>query len=96
MWITREENGLLRLYTKKPYRYIGGIWRIPNDGDCVNISDEEYPQCKSITWEDDPIWVDLVLSKPFNFKLSEEIKEKLEKDFGDSIENIKKTPIESI
>lgn len=60
MWVAREENGLLRLYTKKPYRYDGGIWRIPNDGDCITISDEEYPQYKSIKWEDEPIEIELV------------------------------------
>lgn len=73
MWVAREENGLLRLYTKKPYRYNGGIWRIPNDGDCITISDEEYPICESITWEDEPQEVCICLNneKYHTIKLEE-------------------------
>lgn len=64
MWVAREENGLLRLYTKLPYRYDLGVWRIPDDGDCVTISDEDYPQFKDLKWENEPVEVTLTQVKP--------------------------------
>lgn len=59
MWAAREKIGLLRLYTKLPYRYSGCVWRIPDDGDCVTISDKDYPQFKDLKWEDEPVEVNL-------------------------------------
>lgn len=81
MWVAREENGLLRLYTKLPYRYSLGVWRIPDDGDCATISDEDYPQFKNLKWEDEPIEVNIIPTK--------ELKNLYQELFESQTENIK-------
>lgn len=59
MWLTREENGCLYCYTKKPYKqtdlrlWVGDIW------DCWwELNPELFPE---VHWEDDePTWIRMV------------------------------------
>lgn len=57
MWIARNKDGSLYLFTKKPTR-VGsyGTWIWGNQNYCIRINDEKY----SVKWEDEPVEVTLV------------------------------------
>ena len=56
MYVARDKNGSLWLYSKKPYReeYYGGWYSV---GVNLEINSEEFPELK---WEDEPIEVKLI------------------------------------
>lgn len=67
MWVARDKNGELWLYTKeKPKRFEEcGRWDIP---DCVitysaTLSKELYPE---LTWENEPLEVNIIQTNPKN------------------------------
>lgn len=55
MYIARDKNGTLWLYSEKPHRGFG-VW-FSDSANMMMINSEEFPQLK---WEDEPIEVKLI------------------------------------
>lgn len=56
MWVARDKSGLLALYTKRPVRSTSvGVWAF-REGEFM-LLDEDDPNFKNLTWEDDPVEV---------------------------------------
>lgn len=49
MWIARDRNGSLYIYTDKPKKIGEGYWD-PSKGDCYCIHSDLWPE---ISWEDE-------------------------------------------
>ena len=70
IWIARDKDGTLALYTMKPTRvYIGDYFSIFSstpDYDCMCLDPEDFPQ---VTWENSPqkVTVELVKEQPITF-----------------------------
>lgn len=91
MWIARDKDGTLSLYRDKPVR--AGIEPYRWWGDEVDGFDLDSSLFPNLTWEDEPIEVDLTIIEPFHFKLSDESKSIIEKNTGYSIDEIRKKNI---
>mgnify|MGYP001574185841 CR=1 FL=1 len=60
MWVARDKDGELFLYTKKPYRYaFSGMFVNTVSGKNIRINDTLFPNLK---WENKPLEVNLVES----------------------------------
>jgi hypothetical protein len=56
MWVARDKSGLLALYTKRPVRSTSvGVWSF-REGEFM-LLDEDDPNFKDLTWEDEPVEV---------------------------------------
>ena len=60
-YIARDEDNLVYLYKNKPGRY-GESW-FPSDTHYMPMDDEDIPDNISISWEDEPIEVELTINK---------------------------------
>lgn len=61
-YIARDKNNELYLYdNNKPDRY-GDVW-LPSDTHYMAIDDKDIPDNISISWEDEPIEVELTLKR---------------------------------
>ena len=60
LWVARDEDGWIYLYTKKPYRNVKlGIFECSNKkSHCEPIGKRHFP---SVTWENSPQEVELKL-----------------------------------
>lgn len=57
MYVARDKNGTLWLYSEKPWREEDcGLW-FSDSTNIMQINSEEFPQLK---WEDEPIEVKLI------------------------------------
>lgn len=56
MYIARDKNGSLWLYSEKPHRVILDVWWSESENS-MQINSEEFPQLK---WNDEPIEVKLI------------------------------------
>lgn len=56
MYVARDKNGSLWLYSEKPHREILDVWW-SESGNSMQINSEEFPQLK---WKDEPIEVKLI------------------------------------
>lgn len=100
MWVARDKDERLVLFTHKPIR-CKNDWK-PSDYFWMYLSSyDEDERCidfvsdfKTLSWGDEPIEVELTLKAlPIKFRLSEETKKIIEKDTGKTIEEIKKCPL---
>lgn len=58
MWIARDKNGPLLLFYDFPKRHINvDTWHRPNNS--MVLYSEDYPQYRSLKWEDEPIEVNI-------------------------------------
>lgn len=56
MWVARDKSGLLALHTKRPVRSTSvGVWSF-REGEFM-LLDEDDPNFKNLTWEDEPVEV---------------------------------------
>lgn len=56
MYVARDKSGFLALFTRKPKRCNQiGIWAITG-GEILQL-DEDDPNFKNLTWEDEPVEV---------------------------------------
>ena len=66
MWIARDKNGELILFRDYPKRNINmnSYDRLVNS---IVLYDDDYPQYKTLSWEDEPIEVELIETSTLNF-----------------------------
>ena len=66
MWIARDKNGELILFRDYPKRNINmnNYDRLVNS---IVLYDDDYPQYKTLSWEDEPIEVELIETSTLNF-----------------------------
>lgn len=56
MWVARDKSGTLALYTERPVRSTRvGVWSL-RGGEFIYL-DEDDPNFKNLTWEDEPVEV---------------------------------------
>lgn len=100
MWIARDKDGQLVLFTHKPTRgqyewnETMHFWMyLSACNDNGEYTDFVYG-FKNLTWEDEPIEVRLETEeKPMKFRLSEEAIKMIEKDTGKLINQLKSQPL---
>lgn len=92
MWVARDKNGCLHLFSVMPKRHSScGLeyWKVDVPYSTITLDDKEYPELTWLTWEDEPVEVNLTLVKPFHFKLTEEAKQVVEKNTSYSTDEIR-------
>lgn len=80
MWVARDEDGLIFLYSSKPIRG-NGQWmlNIEECSDLIPIDDNSFP---NLRWEDEPLEIKLVPKYSNNEGINEEELEELAKDYS--------------
>ena len=68
MWIARDKDGELNLYTHKPNRctavgWNNESWDIQSTDEYVNFMTLDPSMFPELTWDDEPIEVELVIKK---------------------------------
>ena len=64
MWIARDEDNTLVLWTEKPIRYIEtGLWNVPKFGKRIELDNKLFSELK---WEDEPVEVEIVVKKDYS------------------------------
>lgn len=58
LWIARDKDWELRLYTSFPYCSVGGVWRTYENGDDMSIDPNQF---LTVTYENSPQEVELKL-----------------------------------
>ena len=59
MWIARDKDGELTLFSNKPHRYTE-VWWNDEFNDTMILNQNMFP---NLTWEDEPIEVELVIKQ---------------------------------
>lgn len=66
MWIARDKNVELILFRDYPKQHTN-VNSFDHQANSIVLYDEDYPQYRTLSWEDDPIEVELIATSTLNF-----------------------------